>query len=238
MSEKICGVIGGVGPSATADFYKLVIAHTPATKDQEHLRVLIDSHPQIPDRTKAILEGGETPMQHMLESAQLLQKAGADFLVCPCNTAHYFFEELQAKIDIPLVSMIEETAKYLQKNNINKAGLLSTSGTAKSGIYQNILGRFGIDVFIPEESGIKAEMEAIYGEQGIKAGVQYEKTEQNKKLFKLAIDQMRAHNIDGVIMGCTEIPLCLEASDCDLQLINPTAVLAQAVVDRCRVITA
>ncbi len=235
---KKVGIIGGVGPSATVDLYRLIIKNTPAEKDQEHLRVLIDSHPQIPDRTKAILENGESPVEAMLESAQILESAGVDFLAIPCNTAHYFLPDLVEKVDIPFVNMIEETAKFLKKNGVSSAGLLSTSGTAKTGIYQKELDRLNIKTVVPSEEGIEKEMKAIYGEEGIKAGVKFEKSQLNRDLFKEVVEELGTENIEAVIMGCTEIPLCLDKEVLsewgmkDLILVNPTEVLAKAIINK------
>lgn len=231
--KKICGIIGGVGPSATVDLYREIIAATPAQRDQEHLRVLIDSHPQIPDRTAAILHGGESPVPYIVESAKLLERAGADFLVIPCNTAHYFLPEVQKHVAIPFINMIEETGRKIKKDNIQRVGLLSTSGTARIGIYQKTLHAFGVEVVVPREEGITKEMEAIYGKEGIKAGVQYEKSRKNKELLLSVVEDLKLEGVEALIMGCTEIPLCLEGEDVGVPFINPTKILAQAAVEEC-----
>ncbi len=99
--EKIIGILGGMGPAATLALYERIIALTPAQCDQDHLRVIIDSNPKIPDRTAAILGNGESPLPAMAESAKTLERAGADFIVIPCNTAHYWLDELQKEVAIP-----------------------------------------------------------------------------------------------------------------------------------------
>ena len=227
---KRCGIIGGVGPSATVDLYRLITKHTPARKDQEHLRIIIDSHPQIPDRTEALLNNGESPIPHLMESIHILQKSGADFIVCPCNTSHIFLRQLKNQLKFSFIDMIEETVKFLQDNNIKKAGLLSSAGTAKSGIYQETAEKFGIEIIAPSEKGIADEMEAIYGKQGIKAGFQYERSKRNKALLLGIIKEFEKKDTKAVIMGCTEIPLCLDKRDTFLTLVNPTEILAKAVV--------
>ncbi|PIQ79598.1 aspartate racemase [Candidatus Peregrinibacteria bacterium CG11_big_fil_rev_8_21_14_0_20_41_10] len=228
---KRCGIIGGVGPSATVDLVQYIIKNTPAKKDQEHLRMIIDNNPQIPDRTAALLNNGESPNPFLIESINLLKQAKVDFIICPCNTAHVFLRELKKEIDFNFIDMIEETIKYLAANNIKKAGLLSTSGTAKTGIYQNTGKQHGIEIFIPSDKGIKKEMEAIYGNKGIKANPKYEKSKNNKDLFLDVINEFKNEGIKTVIMGCTEIPLCLETNDTTVQLINPTEILAKSAVD-------
>ena len=232
--QKICGIVGGVGPSATVDLFRLIIKNTPVKRDQDHLRILIDNYPQIPDRTEAILNNAETPVPYMLESVKLLKNAGANFLVCPCNTAHYFLNEVEKEVGIPFINMIEETAREIVKCKFRKVGLLSTAGTVKVEIYQKELKKRGVVVVIPSKNGIEKETEAIYGPEGIKAGTQYEKSLKNKQLFKEVIEEMKTEGIEAVIIGCTEIPLCLDENDTDLPLINPTEILAKAVVGRCR----
>jgi len=233
-NQIVCGIIGGLGPSATADLYQLIIKHSKAAKDQDHLRLLIDSNPQIPDRTAAILHGGESSAPQMIESARLLETAGADYLAVPCNTAHYFIPEVEKAVKIPFINMIEETAKLIRSLGYTKAGLLSTSGTAKTGIYQDTLSALEIETIIPTEMDIAKEMEAIYGEQGIKAGKDFEKSAHNKTLFSEVISALKKQGAQCIIMGCTEIPLCLEAKDSPLPLINPTEVLAKAIITRSR----
>ncbi len=233
-SQKVCGIIGGLGPSATADLYRLVIKNTLAKKDQDHLRLLIDSHPQIADRTAAILNGGESPLAGMLESAKILANAGADFLAIPCNTAHYFVPELESQIDLPVINMIKETADFISKNGWAKVGLLSTSGTAKSGVYQKFMDEYNFQLLIPNNQDIENEMEAIYGDKGIKAGSNYEKSAYNKNLFIEVMNNLKANGADAIIMGCTEIPLCLDDNDFSLPLINPTEILAKAIVSKAR----
>ena len=227
---KICGIIGGVGPSATVDLYRLITMHTPAKNDQEHLRIIIDSHPQIPDRTEALLNYGESPVKHLLESIRLLEKAGVDFIVCPCNTSHVFLRRLKDQMAVPFIDMIEETLKFLHEKKIRKAGLLSSAGTAKTRIYQETAESYGIEIVIPSEKGIKAEMEAIYGLQGIKSGVRYEKSKKNKGLLSGIITEFAKKDIKAVIMGCTEIPLCLDKNDTTLELVNSTEILAKEII--------
>jgi aspartate racemase len=227
---KRCGIIGGMGPVATADLYRSITRHTRAGKDQNHLRIIIDSHPQIPDRTAAILSAGESPAPYLLESIEILQNAKVDFIICPCNTAHFFLRRMKTQIKVPFIDMIDETMKFLYDNNIAAAGLLSTAGTAKSGIYRESAEKFGIEIILPSEKEISAEMEAIGGKEGIKAGFQFEKSKKNKTVFLEIIENFRKKGIDAVIMGCTEIALCLEKEDTLMTLINPTDILAKTAI--------
>ncbi len=227
---KICGIIGGVGPSATVQLMQLIIRNTPTERDQDHIRVIIDNHPQIPDRTEAILYGGESPVPWLAESLKILKGAGADFIVCPCNTAHHFLRKMKQEHDFVLIDMIEETVKFLVKAGYYEAGLLSTSGTASTGIYQETGLRCGVKIHSPSVAGINDVMEAVYGKKGIKANARFEKSRRNKLLLKGAIREFEDAGLDAVIMGCTEIPLCLTADDTRLPLVNPTAILSKAIV--------
>src|SRR3989344_7801451 len=97
--SKTIGIIGGVGPEATLDLYRWIIKLTPAKKDQDHIPTLIYSLPQIPDRTQALLYGGEDPLPYLVKAAKVLKRGGADFLIIPCNTAHAFIDQLQKQVD-------------------------------------------------------------------------------------------------------------------------------------------
>ena len=114
MGEKIIGILGGMGPEATADLFYRIIRSTPVKRDQDHPRTIIYSNSKVPDRTAAILGKGPSPLPEMTMAATKLEKTGADFIVIPCNTAHYFIEELRKEIDIPILDMIELTAKTIK----------------------------------------------------------------------------------------------------------------------------
>lgn len=224
QQTRVPGILGGMGPGATRDFYNWILQLTPAQNDQEHLEMLMHSFPH-PDRTEAILGKKGSPLPTLIYSAQLLQKMGADFLAMPCNTAHHFIPDLQKHIRIPILNMIDETGKELDRLGIKKVGLLSTAGTARSGIYQSL----PVDVIIPSPPGVQKEMEAIYGNTGIKAGVEHEQSDQNKRLLLEVIRELRLKGAEVIILGCTEISLCFQDKDV-YSFINPTKILAQAVI--------
>ena len=144
MDKKVIGIIGGMGPLATADLFKKIVLNTKAEKDQDHIRVLIDNNTNIPDRTGAILKGGADPIPELTKSAKVLSDMGADLLIMPCNTAHYFHKNVQDAVNIPVLHMIELTMEALKAQGIKKAGLLATDGTIQSGIYQNIFDKSGV----------------------------------------------------------------------------------------------
>ncbi len=230
MERVKCGIIGGVGPSATVQLMQYIIRNTPTRCDQDHLRLIIDNHPQIPDRTDALLHGGESPVPRMIESIGILKRAGVDFIVCPCNTAHFFLRKLAVSESFELIDMIEATVRYLAGKGYREAGLLSTSGTASTGIYQETGKRFGVEIHSPSEAGIRDVMEAVYGVKGIKANARYERSKRNRELLRGVIGQFEEKGLGAVIMGCTEIPLCLRKRDTGLELVNATELLALEII--------
>jgi len=157
MKEKTIGVLGGMGPEATLAFFGQIIAATPAVRDQEHLRVVIDSNPKVPDRTAAILAGGASPVPAMTAGIRALQAAGADFVVIPCVSAHAFIDELKAA-GMPIVSMFEAAVAYIRERHpaIRTVGLLATTGTLRAGRFTAELGAAGIRVLEPEARGGRA----------------------------------------------------------------------------------
>jgi aspartate racemase len=230
MRKVKCGIIGGVGPSATVQLMQYIIRNTPAQRDQDHIRLIIDNHPQIPDRTDALLHGGESPLLYFIESIGILKKAEVEFIACPCNTAHFFLRKLAAKDSFNLIDMIEVTVKHLAEKGFKEAGLLSTSGTASTGIYQQTGKKYGLTVHSPSKAGIKDVMEAVYGVRGIKANPRYERSSHNRELLKGVIREFEEMGLGAVIMGCTEIPLSLRKRDTSLELVNPTELLAIEII--------
>ena len=230
MPEKIIGILGGMGPEATIDLFYKIIKFTPAEKDQDHLRIIIDNNPKIPDRTAAILGKGEDPLPALQESARNLEKAGADFIIIPCNTAHYFLPSIQESVKIPILNMIEETAKETRKkiSPIQKVGLLASIGIYKTEIYPQHFKKFNIEVISPEEKDKEEVMKVIYA---VKAGNLSEEIKKNiLKIAQKLIDK----GAEAIIAGCTEIPLILKEGDVSVPLIDPTQVLAKAAVQKAK----
>ncbi|XAS70145.1 amino acid racemase [Micrococcaceae bacterium Sec5.1] len=228
-ARLVVGILGGMGPAATADFYLKLVRATPATRDQEHLRVLIWSDPTIPDRTAALLTNGLDPTPALIAGARLLQDSGASMLAVPCNTAHAFLSEVQRAVDIPIVHMIGETALRVQglRPRIEKVGLLSTSGTQKAGLYQSWLERRGIAVISPtDDAQEELVMNPILAIKAGKAG-----NDVRPQLIRAAQGLIKA-GAQAIIGGCTEVPVGLSAEDIPVPFIDPAEILAVAVVKR------
>ena len=167
------GVLGGVGPLATIYFAELVIRHTDAATDQQHVSMIILNHAARHDRTNYILAPSEpNPLPQMIDDAKTLERAGADYIVIPCNTAHFFYDEIQNSVNTKIINIIEETVLHIKNAmpDAKKVGILATKGTLVSGSYQNMLKKHGLDYAVPDDGDTEALMEIIYDQ--VKAGKQ------------------------------------------------------------------
>jgi aspartate racemase len=227
MPRRTIGILGGMGPEATVDFYREIIRLTPAEKDQEHIPVVIHSNTQVPERTQAILHGGEDPTPYLLESALLLERAGAGMVAVPCNTAHYFLPRVRPRVRIPILDMIEETfaSTRARIEGLRAVGLLATWGTVESGVYRDAFAKHGVEVLVPDADDQKSIQQSIFQ---IKAG-SYDCGRQD--VFERIGAELAARGAQAVILGCTEIPLAFKEARAEYTVVNATAVLAQAAVD-------
>ena len=229
MKEGIIGILGGMGPEATADLFHKIIKNTEATKDQDHLRVLIDSNPKIPDRTTAMLGTGESSLPMMIETAKNLEKTGADFIVIPCVSAHYFIEELRKETTIPVISIIDEVAKEVERRlpGIHRTGLIATTGTIKARLFQDRLHEMGIEALVPSSQNQETlVMSAIYG---VKAG---SISPENREKILKASKELIEKGAQGIIGGCTEIPLLVNQGDMEVPFFDSLDILARAAIRR------
>ncbi len=197
----LLGVIGGLGPMATAYFYELIIQMTDARCDQDHLEMLIYSRPSIPDRTGYILgQIQESPLPLLIETGLVLARNNVTCLAVPCITAHYFYPQLAAALPVPVIHIIAETVTYLQAAGIRRAGLLATDGTLASGLFQQALEAAGLSVAVPDTLHQQAVMHVIY--QNVKAGRPVEIDR-----FLAAAGQLKNQGAEVIILGCTELSL-------------------------------
>ena len=222
MTKKTVGILGGMGPEATADLFMKIIKATPAKKDQEHLRVVMDSNPEIPDRTAFILGKGEDPRPLLLAGAKNLERLGASFIVIPCNTAHFFHKDVQDAVSIPVLNIMEEVSRYLS-GKLQKAGLLASTGTLSTRLYENALARHGIGTVLPQGSDQDEVMKAIYA---VKAG----DLDTGRRIALEQGRKLEAAGAQAVIAGCTEIPLVLKDGDLGVPVVDATTILAQSAV--------
>lgn len=227
MNKKI-GILGGMGPLATADLLKKIVLMTEAKCDNDHIRIFVDDNPNIPDRTAAILHGGRDPVPEMLDSLRVLEKCGADCVIMPCNTAHYFLPRLQRETALPFISMLAVTARACARRFPGKtAAILGTRGTLQTGIYAEALGREQVPFVLPDEPEMDALMDAIYG---VKGGVDLETVRQPMEAL---IAEMRGRGADYFILGCTELPIAAQELRLAATFVDPTAELARAAIEYC-----
>ena len=224
--KKTIGILGGMGPLATADLFKKIVLMTKAGSDNEHIRIYIDNNAQIPDRTGAILGGGADPVPEMSSALKHLEACGADCIIMPCNTAHYFLPRLQEQTQIPFISILESTAKACAKTFPGKtACVLGTRGTLASGLYNRALEAEGVSCILPNEEQRDVLMYAIY--DCVKGGKPLETV--REPMEKLLTD-LSAQGADYFILGCTELPVAFANVDTGFDLIDPTNVLAHAAI--------
>jgi aspartate racemase len=227
--KKTIGILGGMGPEATAYFFELIIRKTKVEKDQDHIPVIIWSNPRIPARTDAILKRGPRPIPLLVEGVRRLRKAGADFVVMPCVTAHYYYDEVTAQEKFPFLNILDEALQWTKKNlpRLKRAGIVSSTGTLESRLFHDTFRKGGIEVIGPEDEEQERVMDAIFGKKGIKAGY----TEGEPK--KIIVDTARMlidRGAEAVIAGCTEVPLVLREEDIARPLIEPMSVMAEAAI--------
>ena len=230
------GIIGGVGPSATVDFMDKIIRHTRAERDQEHIKMVVEHNPQIPDRTESLVAGGADPTIPLYSACKKLEEADADMIAIPCNTAHAFVERIQRYLSIPVINMLFETVQYvvLHYSDRKTLGLLATTGTVKSRVYHELVERTGFQLIVPDDRHQAQVMNAIYGEKGVKAG--YTDGECKVDLMQ-AIEHLVGRGAEILILGCTELPLLITQTDdfpvgeTHVTVLDPTEILARRCIE-------
>ena len=222
--KKTIGILGGMGPLATADLFRKITLFTKAGCDNDHIRVYIDSNAQIPDRTAAILNGGKDPLPEMRAALHSLEACGASCVIMPCNTAHGFYDAVCAAVDIPVLHMIKLTAQELRREGVKRAGLLATDGTVRTGIYDKCFEGSGIELLTPSQDAQSAVMELIY--KGVKAG----RRDFDTSRFEKAARELSERGAQTLILGCTELPPAFGIYGLHYPHIDPTLVLARAAV--------
>ena len=224
--RKTVGVLGGMGPDATVDFMAKVIALTPAGRDQDHIHMLVDHNPLVPNRQAHILGAGEDPGPALAAMARRLEQAGADFLVMPCNTAQAYEQDIASAASIPLISIIDETiaAIGVAAPQAKAVCILATVGCLQAEMYQRAMTAADLLPVLPDSEELKKLMTLV---NGVKAGAIGDRVKQSMR--ELA-DALVARGAEAIIAGCTEIPLVLDESMLDVPLISSTDVLAQRTV--------
>lgn len=227
--KKRLGILGGMGPLATADLYRKIVELTDAADDNGHIRVIIDSNTAIPDRTAAILSGGADPVPEMLSAAKNLIACGAECIIMPCNTAHYFLPALQPQLSVPVLDMTKITARSCAARYPGKrTAILATRGTLASGVYARSLEEAGVEYLIPDGDEQSVLMHLIY--DVVKASKPVLPEKEN---WRALLDGLRSKGADYFLLGCTELPILSEILDVPGPFVDATKELAKAAVEYC-----
>lgn len=224
---KTLGIIGGLGPMATAYLLELIINMTDAKTDQEHIDAVVFNRPDVPDRTAYILDHSKpSPLPALQETARTLEQLGAGLLCTPCVTAHYFHRELAGSVSIPLLHMPRETAAELQKAGRKKIGVMATDGTIQSGLFQSAFSDFSLAAVLPSERGQAKVMSLIYDD--VKAG---HKPDERK--FREVSEELYSSGADCIVLGCTELSMLKKYGISDSNCLDALEVLAKRSVEEC-----
>ncbi len=201
--DKKLGVLGGMGPMATIDFVKRMVEKSPATSDQEHIPMVISNNPLIPDRTKHLLENGLSPFDMMLNDLITLKKSAVTKVVIPCNTAHYWLDKLYQAEPFSYISLIDTVINEAANRAMKKVAVLATNATIVTEMYAKALEQREMETLLPDSKQQQQVMEGIYA---VKAG----QVEKGRSLIEPVFDSLIEQGADGVILGCTEIPLAFD----------------------------
>lgn len=227
MARKILGILGGMGPEATVDFMEKIIKATPATDDYDHIHMLVDNNPQIPSRVEAILGSGESPAPVLIKMARNLEKWGADFLAIPCNTAHFYYDDVKNAVNIPVLNMIKITRDRVLReiSNIKKVGLLASTAVIITKLYHNIFNEDNIEIIIPEDNMQKRVMGIIFAVKANKC------TEKEVQDFQEIINHLRHKGVEAIIIACTELSVLLKEIKCNnIPIFDAAQIMAEEVV--------
>jgi aspartate racemase len=222
------GVLGGMGPLATVDFFSKVISATPAKGDADHVPMLIQSDPRIAPRPAAILSGGSSPLPELLAGRDRLISAGATALVMPCNTAHFWYTDLLKGCAVPFLSIVDASVNELAvlADAGSKIGIIATRATLAAKIFDPALVRSGYTVILPDENVMNTLV--LPGIEFVKAG----DTLRGGQLIEEAVQALLNHGARAVILACTETPVALDALKSQLRIhcVDSTAALARCCV--------
>ena len=227
MKEKIVGIIGGMGPEATVDLMNRIIKGTSASDDADHIRMIVDNNPKVPSRIKALLEGGgEDPAPCLQEMARKLHAWGADFLVIPCNTAHYYHTKVQEVVPVPVLNMIRLTCEevFHLEPDLKTIGLLASTAVLNIGLYKKEFQSFGVNVLNPAEEIQCLVMDIIRKIKTSNYGAEVVET------FQLAVNHLLDSGAQGLLIACTELSMFTSAIQSEKPVFDSAQVLAESII--------
>lgn len=230
-NKKVLGIIGGMGPLSTAELFHTIVSFTEARQDADHIHILIDNDPSVPDRTQAILGGSMEPATHIAQNIHKLAAQGAQVFIICCNTSHFFYDSIVASTGENIISMPKVTAHHAASKGYKHVCVLATDGTVRSGVYERALAHVGIETVSLSDENQKQIMDIIYND--IKAG---RETSEND-FCRLLSNIKSNNNVDGFLLGCTELSVAVKnmsSSVKDLfRFIDPLIISAAECVTAC-----
>jgi len=224
MTKRL-GILGGMGPAASAEYVARLVAQTPATCDQEHIPFVLWNNPQVPDRSTSLRNGDDRPLPFLLEGIQILKAARCDLIVIPCNTAHFWYDNM-VKLRVPIVHIVDSVADALRDvGATGTIGVMGTQATVELGLYQYKLNKAGWLCIVPS----KEEMDTL-----VQPAIDLIKSGDMSRaydMFILVIDSLIARGANAVVLGCTEIPLAVNQNKRDaVPLINSIDSLVKSAL--------
>ena len=227
MKNMTLGILGGLGPMSGVLFCEMLIRHTAARRDQDHLNFILSSRADTPDRTAFILGASEDdPTPAMISEVRKLSSAGADLIAIPCNTAHTFYESVSKASDVPVLNIIRQTVELCRQLKVTKVGVLATEGTARASAYSSVLKEVGIEYLPCTEVEQRIINEVIYGR--IKKGL-----DPDVEKFMSVAKSLRERGAERLILGCTELSVLRERADLGDGFIDSLEVLALTAIRLC-----
>ena len=219
------GILGGMGPAASAEFVTRLIKQTPATHDQEHMPFVLWNEPRIPDRSTSMQAGDNAPLLWLLQGIQALKTVGCDRVVIPCNSAHFWYDDM-AKMGVPITHIVDSIADQLRDLDLENTtiGIMGTQGTIEHGLYQNRLTQQGWCCIVPD----RAEMDFFVQPaiDLIKAG----KIQESQRLLVTVIHSLIDRGAKAIVLGCTELPLAVRITrESGIPIVNSIDSLVNAV---------
>ena len=223
----LLGVIGGLGPMATAYFMELVTSMTDALTDQEHIRMLVYSVPDTPDRTDYILgKSIKDPLPCLIDAGLTLKEAGADVIAIPCITAHYFHDKIEKKVGVQILNAISDSAELLKSRGIAKVGIMATEGTVKSGLFRREFEKKGISAIVPDDNGQNIVTSLIF--DNVKKGI----TPDMDAFFSVK-NELLGKGAEMILLGCTELSVIKKSYDVGDHVFDVMEALAASAIEAC-----
>lgn len=230
VAKTFLGVLGGMGPLATADFLRKLVKKTPADTDQQHIPILLYGDCTTPDRTEAVVGKGASPLPHLLEGVRFLNDRGAGAICIPCNSAHCWYDEMQAASAVPILHIVRASAAQVRRKNpaAKTIGVLSTLGTHRMGMYRTTLAEMGYGVVTPTDDEFETMISPAIAMNKANNWAEAE------PLYDAATERLRNRGAEIVILGCTEIPFGMERQ-CRAHpetFVDSNDALAEAVLEQ------